>query len=90
MIRYFRANTMHERLAQLVAPRHTVRLTPRSLLKSKDPDPRCRSIEGISILFSELEEDGKGFPVLLRQYLRLDSALLSFTLDTPFPMWWTV
>jgi hypothetical protein len=33
---------------------------------------------------SELEEDGKGLPVLLRQYLKLDATLLSFNRDKSF------
>ena len=41
-------------------------------------------MEKISILVSGLKEDAKDLPVLLRQYLKLDAALLSFNLDTSF------
>ncbi len=33
---------------------------------------------------AELEEDGKGLPVLLRQYLKLGATLLCFNLDPSF------
>ena len=35
-------------------------------------------------LVSEIEEDNKGMPVLLRHYLRLNARLLSFNVDPAF------
>ena len=43
-----------------------------------------RDIEDVSALISEIEEDGKGIPVLLRQYLRMNALLLSFNVDKKF------
>lgn len=42
------------------------------------------SIEDLSRAISGLEEDGKGMPVLLRQYLRLGGEILGFNLDPDF------
>ncbi|QSQ27057.1 lysophospholipid acyltransferase family protein [Pyxidicoccus parkwayensis] len=43
-----------------------------------------RDVEDISALVSEIEEDNKDMPVLLRHYLRLNARLLSFSVDPDF------
>ena len=42
------------------------------------------TIEDVSALVSEIEQDGKGIPVLLRHYLKLDAKLISFNVDPAF------
>jgi putative hemolysin len=41
-------------------------------------------LDGLSALVSDLESDGKGIPVLLRQYLRLGGHVLAFNVDPQF------
>jgi len=41
-------------------------------------------VEEMSSSISEIESDGKGLPVLLRQYLRLGGELLAFNVDKDF------
>jgi hypothetical protein len=41
-------------------------------------------VEEMSSSISEIENDGKGLPVLLRQYLRLGGELLAFNVDKDF------
>lgn len=41
-------------------------------------------IDGLSALVSDLESDGKGIPVLLRQYLRMGGQVLAFNVDPQF------
>ncbi len=69
-----------------------------SFVKAKNPPPRSpfhpaekesirkglRRIDDVSTLISGLERDGKGVPVLLRQYLKLNAAILSFNIDKDF------
>jgi len=43
-----------------------------------------KDIEDVSILISEIEKDGKGIPVLLRHYMKLNAKLLSFNVDKDF------
>jgi hypothetical protein len=43
-----------------------------------------RDIEDVSFLISEIEKDGKGVPVLLKHYLKLNGKLLSFSVDEGF------
>ena len=40
--------------------------------------------QGLSQLVADIEEDGKGIPVLLRQYLKLNGKILSFSVDKHF------
>lgn len=40
--------------------------------------------QGLSQLVADVEEDGKGIPVLLRQYLKLNGKILSFGVDKHF------
>jgi putative hemolysin len=43
-----------------------------------------RDVEDISFIISEIENDGKGIPVLLKHYLKLSGKLLSFNVDKAF------
>lgn len=42
------------------------------------------SIEEVSAVVAEFEADGKGVPVLLRQYLRMNAVMLKFNVDPNF------
>ena len=73
-------------LAHLVRPRNPLRCKP---LRVKGCAPgRVRHLladfEEISTLVADLEADGKGVPVLLRQYLNLGGRLLAFNVDADF------
>jgi putative hemolysin len=48
-------------------------------------DPKViSSVQRVDKLLASLESDGKGIPVLLRQYLRLNAKLLGFNVDPAF------
>ena len=80
---YLSGRASHE-LARFVRPRR----------KFRDPAMRCRniqrfaavvgSIEDVSLSISDIEDDSKGVPVLLRQYLKAGGRLLAFNLDPNF------
>lgn len=44
----------------------------------------CPDIEDLGAAVSDIEADGKGIPVLLRQYLKLGGTVLTFNLDRHF------
>jgi putative hemolysin len=46
--------------------------------------PVPRSVEEADRLVAEAERDGKGVPILLRQYLKLNAKLLGFNVDPQF------
>jgi len=45
---------------------------------------RLPSIEDVSAVVASIENDGKGVPVLLRHYLKLNARLLAFNVDPDF------
>ncbi len=41
-------------------------------------------VDSISVPISDIETDGKGVPILLKQYLKLGGKLLGFNVDPSF------
>jgi hypothetical protein len=66
------------RLARLVRPRH-----PRPGFPGSRPGPASSTVEG-DRLVAGIEADGKGLPVLIRQYLKLNARALAFSVDPAF------
>jgi putative hemolysin len=84
MVRFLKENRFDRQLSRFVKPRnpfHSRRIEgiSRHLLRSSFQD-----IGDVSVLISEIEKDGKGIPVLLRQYLNLNGKFLSFNVDKMF------
>ena len=84
MVRFLKENRFDRKLSRLVRPRNPYRSRriegiSRHLLRSSFQD-----ITDVSVLISEIEKDGKGIPVLLRQYLNLNGKFLSFNVDRMF------
>ena len=79
IVDYLEHNLRDERLSRLVKPRRPFRpfLVPAGVNWSVD-------LEELSDIIGDLEQDGKGVPVLLRQYLKLGGRLLSFNVDPKF------
>lgn len=50
----------------------------------QDPLAGASSIDDLSALVADIETDGKGVPVLLRQYLKLGGKLVCFNVDRDF------
>lgn len=48
------------------------------------PNINNMTIDNLSILISSLEEDEKGVPVLIRQYIKLGGKMLGFNVDAKF------
>lgn len=70
-------------LARCVKPRN--RLRRRMTLKTLiHPWAGPQSLESLSDVVSTLEADGKGIPVLLRQYLKLGGKIVGFNVDEDF------
>lgn len=84
IVMYLRQKKMDENLSRLVTARTPAR--PRRIrpIRSRSLRHPLYDAEEISLLVSEIESDGKGLPVLLKHYLKLDAVLLSFNLDRSF------
>jgi len=79
LMAFLRQNHLDGDLAELVATldSHAVKLAP---VSTGVP----RSIDEANRLIARAESDGKGVPVLLRQYLKLNARLLGFSVDPAF------
>ena len=84
IIESLRRIRMSSDLADLVKPR----LPPRSPHRAEWTQLEYRDffddMEHVSGLIQEIEPDGKGIPVLLRQYLKLGGRMVAFNVDPDF------
>ncbi len=83
MAAYLSDRAWHE-LARLVAPRRKFRdRTPRNQ-QIKRFAAVAADIEDLSLSIADIEDDGKGVPVLIRQYLKAGGRVLGFSVDPNF------
>ncbi len=80
MIQFLRDSRRDPDLARYVQARHPARNRKIRELHKNDE----LTVEHVSALISGIEQDGKGVPVLLRHYLKLNGTILSFNLDKAF------
>jgi putative hemolysin len=82
--RFFEARMQQDELAELIRPR--CRFRP-GLLRRWDCRGMLhalRDLDELSQPINDLESDGKGLPVLLRQYAKIGGKLLGFNVDRRF------
>jgi putative hemolysin len=84
LARFLYATSFRPDLAERVRPRN-----PPPFLRDGRGVPAmagavARTIADVGALVAEIESDGKGVPVLLRQYLKLNARLLGFNVDSAF------
>ncbi|MEM9079174.1 MAG: GNAT family N-acyltransferase [Verrucomicrobiota bacterium] len=77
IVRFLRDNKWNRQLGPLVTPLNPFEGNP-------DISPRLESIDQVSARIAESESDGKGIPILLKQYLKLNATLLEFNRDPAF------
>jgi len=82
MVKFLRKNRFDHELAPYVKAKHP----PKGALGVTENEALAgvRGIDDVSALISEIEQDQKGVPVLLRHYLKLNGTLLSFNVDPDF------
>jgi putative hemolysin len=82
--RFFEARLQEDELAGLIEPRRPYRPAG---LRPWDCRAMChalRDLEELSQPITDVETDGKGLPILLRQYAKIGGKLLSFNVDRKF------
>ncbi len=87
MMRFLETHCNNAGLAHAIKPKNPPRpgKAPRpGGLRLREISAHCQDIEDLSGLVAEVEQDGKGVPVLLRQYLKLGGHILTFNLDHDF------
>jgi putative hemolysin len=80
IVEYLSAHRIHPRLARQVTPRRPFRTAAPDGAIPATP----QNMDELSRLIARIEHDGKGVPVLLRQYLELGGRVLGFSLDHEF------
>lgn len=87
MVQFFKANKFNPQFARLVRAKNPPGRKDKKRLGGVNKRilrSALRDTEDVSALISEIEEDSKGIPVLLRHYLKLNGSLLSFNVDKDF------
>ena len=82
--RFFEARMGEDELAGLIEPRRPFRP---ARLRPWDCRAMChalRDLEELSQPITDVESDGKGLPILLRQYAKIGGKLLGFNVDSKF------
>lgn len=81
LIRFLKDNLFDNGLGRHVKPRHPYRSRRRLELFGSD---NKMTLEEVSALIADMEEDDKGVPVLIRQYLKIGGRMLGFNVDPGF------
>jgi hypothetical protein len=86
MITHLRTFAFNKDIAQFVKPRDkfktkNIRSVYAKLMLS---DMMTENLDSINSLLMQIESDGKGIPVLIRQYLKLNGKMIGFNLDRKF------
>ena len=84
MVEFLRQHHSDPAMENLVSPRNPFRPASRLRRQHAGIAAGLKSINEVSSLVAGLEQDGKGVPVLLRQYVGLNATLLKFNVDRHF------
>ena len=82
--RFFRSRENQDEIASLVSPRKPFR--PRRMLPALSHDfcGGVRDLDHLADPIADVESDGKGIPILIKQYAKLGGRMLSFNVDREF------
>ncbi|MBR9977450.1 MAG: hypothetical protein KFH87_05130 [Bacteroidetes bacterium] len=83
LVQFFRERDADER-ARLVRAITPPRTRPLRGFDPKTMSTVLRDLSDLSTLISEIEQDKKEIPILLKQYLKLGGVLLGFNVDAAF------
>lgn len=81
---FFQSRIEEDKLAGLVEPRRPFRLGLLRRWDCRAMGQALRDLEELSEPITDVEADGKGLPILLRQYAKVGGKLLGFNVDRKF------
>ncbi len=84
MVSYLEARCGHQDLAALVEPRRKLRSRRLRACDTRLLGSLLSGVDELSEVVADLEADGKGIPVLVRQYLKVGGEMLAFNVDADF------
>jgi putative hemolysin len=82
--RFFEARMKEDELAGLIEPRRPFRPAPLRKWDCRGMSRALRDLDELSQPINDVETDGKGLPILLRQYAKIGGKLLGFNVDRKF------
>ncbi len=84
--RFFQERFQKDELAGLVEPLHPFRVGPTILRRwdCRGMSRALRDLDELSQPITDIEADGKGLPILLRQYAKVGGKFLGFSVDRSF------
>lgn len=82
--RFFEARMREDELAGLIEPRRPFRPAPLRKWDCRGMSHALRDLDELSQPINDVETDGKGLPILLRQYAKIGGKLLGFNVDRRF------
>ena len=84
LVKFLKEKKFNDGLSSFVSAPHPFRSPRVGDLDEAALKASIRDVEDVSFLISEIEKDGKGIPILLKHYLKLNGKLLSFNVDQSF------
>jgi hypothetical protein len=84
IVKFLQDSKVDPELSRYVKAKHPTRHIKIKELENCSLHSSLPTVEHVTALVSELEKDGKGIPVLLRHYLKLNGTILSFNIDKHF------
>ena len=84
IVQFLRQYKSDSELSRYVSPRVPFRSWKGKAFIKQSFHSFVRDIDDISLLISEIEKNGRGVPILLRHYLKLNGTLLDFNVDKKF------
>ncbi len=85
LLRSLRLSNFATELSRFVKPRRKPRRgAKREEWQNPDFQPFISDVEEVSTIIQDIEQDRKGIPILIKQYLKLGGKILAFNLDTDF------
>ncbi len=82
--RFFEARMREDELAGLIEPRRPFRSAPLRKWDCRGMSRALRDLDELSQPINDVEADGKGLPILLRQYAKIGGKMLGFNVDRKF------
>ncbi len=85
IVEFLKKNRLHDEFSRYVRPRTPPRFAPLFRSSSQASFLKLvKSIDDVNAMVADIEANGAGVPVLLKQYLRLGGELLGFNVDPAF------
>lgn len=84
MVRFLRTNRWSAEIASRTKAKNTFKLKQLSPALANWVKQEGRTLDDISALISGVEPDGKGVPVLVKHYLKLQGSFVGFAVDPDF------